>query len=205
MITVRSLATKMGSDIKALKTALRKEIEGKLGQLTPQERQRQSQIVKEKLFGLDQFKDARNISIYLSLDTEIDTEPIVRKIFQDQKRCFVPRYNKKVMEMVELHSMEDWTNLPVTKWNIKQPSFKDERKNALDEGLDLIILPGVAFTKNGDRLGHGGGYYDRFLRTVCKKQAKPPALIAVGFNVQVVDSIPTEETDYKLDMVLYSE
>ncbi|XP_056632823.1 5-formyltetrahydrofolate cyclo-ligase isoform X2 [Diorhabda sublineata] len=189
--------------IKTTKAIVRKRMEEKLASLSLQEKQKQSKIVREKLFQLDAFKNSKNVSIFLSMNSEIDTEPIVRKIFDSNKRCFVPRYNKKIMEMVELYSMEDWSTLPVTKWNIKQPSFEDGRINALDTGLDLIILPGVAFTREGDRLGHGGGYYDKFLDVICKKQPIPPILIALAFEEQVLDSLPTEKNDYKVDKVLF--
>ncbi|XP_057664766.1 5-formyltetrahydrofolate cyclo-ligase isoform X1 [Diorhabda carinulata] len=189
--------------IKTTKAIVRKRMEEKLASLSLQEKQKQSKIVREKLFQLDAFKNSKNVSIFLSMNSEIDTEPIVRKIFDSNKRCFVPRYNKKIMEMVELYSMEDWSTLPVTKWNIKQPSFEDGRINALDTGLDLIILPGVAFTREGDRLGHGGGYYDKFLDVICKEQPIPPILIALAFEEQVLDSLPTEKNDYKVDKVLF--
>ncbi|KAG5890636.1 hypothetical protein JTB14_034926 [Gonioctena quinquepunctata] len=198
------LTFKMGSAVKITKAVLRKEIEGKIALIPIEEKQRQSEIVKNKVFKLPQFRNANNISIYLSLDTEINTESIVRRIFEDGKKCFVPRYNKKVMEMVELISMADWETLPVTKWNIKQPSFNDVRKNALETGLDLIIAPGVAFTKEGHRLGHGGGYYDKFLKNISELQSVPPSVVAVAFKEQVVEELPTEETDFKMDLVLYA-
>lgn len=71
--------------------------------------------------------------------------------------------------------------------------------------MDLIISPGCAFTKDGYRLGHGGGYYDRYLRSVTESQTTPPAIIAVAFKEQIVDEVPVEETDFKIDMVLYDD
>nr|CAI5843313.1 unnamed protein product [Callosobruchus analis] len=139
------------------------------------------------------------------MDTEIDTEPVVRRIFEDGKQCFVPRYDRHTMNMVELHSIDDWANLPVTKWNIKQPSFEENRRDAMDTGLDLIVVPGVAFTKKGERLGHGGGYYDIYLSTIMKKQAKSPAMVGLAFKEQIVDEIPCEETDVQIDLVLYDD
>lgn len=101
------------SAAKLAKAALRKEIEGRIAATTVQNRESQSKIVIKKvsylsseifvftitylsmlslqLFGLSQFQDAKHVSIFLSLDTEVNTEPIVRKIFEDGKRCFVPR------------------------------------------------------------------------------------------------------------------
>ena len=72
------------------------------------------------------------------------------------------------MDMVRLYDMEDYDKLPVTKWNIKQPAEDEEREEALDaeEGLDLILIPGLAFTQGGARCGRGRGYYDTYLEKV---------------------------------------
>lgn len=74
-------------------------------------------------------------------------------------------------------------------------------------GLDLIIVPGVAFDKNNGRIGHGKGYYDRFFDEVKEfsllNDKKMPKLIAVAFNEQIVDEVPMSGTDHKVDFVLY--
>ncbi|KAL3288285.1 hypothetical protein HHI36_002733 [Cryptolaemus montrouzieri] len=110
------------------------------------------------------------------------------------------------MEMVKLYSMEDWENLPLTSWKIKQPKLKEQRENALDTGgLDLIILPGVAFTKDGKRIGHGGGYYDKYLKECREKQKKSPVTVALCFNQQYLENLPYESHDEKVDIVLCKE
>lgn len=69
----------------------------------------------------------------------------------------------------------------------------------------MIILPGVAFTTDGKRLGHGKGYYDQYQHDLSKLQEKRPTTIAIAFKEQVVDEVPCHEHDVILDMVLYSE
>lgn len=71
--------------------------------------------------------------------------------------------------------------------------------------MDLLIVPGVAFTKDGLRLGHGGGYYDKYQRKLREVQEVPPATIAVALKEQIVDEVPTEDTDVKIDLVLYAD
>lgn len=108
------------------------------------------------------------------------------------------------MEMVLLKSMQDYTELPLTKWKIKQPRIDEIREDALSTGgLDLIIVPGVAFTKTGDRMGHGMGYYDRYLQHCLEySSSRKPLTIALAFNEQILDMIPTDEKDFKMDLVL---
>ncbi|KAK9306713.1 hypothetical protein QLX08_002631 [Tetragonisca angustula] len=189
--------------VKSTKIALRKEMKDIILQLSTEEKQRQSRIVFKKLCSLPQFQESKRISLYLSTKDEIDTIQILKYIFDKKKEVFVPRYKGKEMEMIKLLSMQDYEALPLTKWNIKQPNVNELRENALETGgLDLIILPGVAFTANGKRLGHGMGYYDKFLDLCIKTQQKRPHLIAVAFNEQLWEDVPTSETDVILDLVL---
>lgn len=72
--------------------------------------------------------------MYLSTKDEIDTLPILKHIFDLEKEAFVPQYHGKIMKMAQLWSMKDYETLPLTKWNIKQPSSTECRKNALETG-----------------------------------------------------------------------
>ncbi|VDM84923.1 unnamed protein product [Strongylus vulgaris] len=71
--------------------------------------------------------------------------------------------------------------------------------------LDLMLLPGVAFTKDGDRLGHGMGYYDRMLADHKNRFGKLPLMYGLSLTQQMVDSVPLGETDIKLDGVIRAE
>lgn len=63
-------------------------------------------------------------------------------------------------------------------------------------------MPGVAFTKNGKRLGHGGGYYDRYIQNLRENQKNPVVTVAVAFNEQILDDIPTHEHDQNIDIIV---
>ena len=110
------------------------------------------------------------------------------------------------MEMVLLKDLLDYERLPVTKWNIKQPSDEEERPEALDDGsLDLILVPGMAFTKNGHRLGRGKGYYDTYLMKARNNVKNSPKTIALAFNEQVIDDVPVDKHDFIIDKVIYDK
>ena len=70
--------------------------------------------------------------------------------------------------------------------------------------LDLIIVPGVAFDKNKNRMGHGAGFYDEFITTFHNKFKRKPYLLGVALQEQIVDYIPTEPHDWKLDSIITS-
>jgi 5-formyltetrahydrofolate cyclo-ligase len=70
-------------------------------------------------------------------------------------------------------------------------------------GLDFILMPGLAFTREGLRMGRGKGYYDRYLNQVAEVQGRKPATVAVAFKEQIYESIPFDEHDVPVDLVLF--
>jgi len=129
---------------------------------------------------MTEYQNAKRIAIYMAMPTcEIKTEQIVLDCLASQKRVYIPHINKsdQSMDMLALRDVRDFQNLVPDKWGI--PSFTKEslelRDNALDisipinlqepgaVGLDLILIPAVAFDRDLNRLGHGKGYYDKFL------------------------------------------
>jgi 5-formyltetrahydrofolate cyclo-ligase len=144
------------------------------------------------LFRLPEFQNARAISVYLSMPTgEISTQGIVHSAFHQGKKVFVPyTYKMKksldnwptsIMDMVQLESLADYQSLQPDNWGIPTPSAEsiEGRPNAFggkgksegdqefphsEEGLDIVVMPGMAFDRRLERLGHGKGYYDFFLQ-----------------------------------------
>lgn len=142
----------------------------------------------------------------MSTTSEVNTTEIMKAAFQQRKAVFVPTYSGKVMEMVRLHSWEDYDSLPLTKWNIKQPELDHTRENAMEVGqLDIFFIPGVGFTTKGERMGHGMGYYDKYLtRYFNKFDRSRTKLFALAFNEQIVNKLPTDPHDVLLDKIFYS-
>ncbi|KAM8780620.1 5-formyltetrahydrofolate cyclo-ligase-like isoform 3-T3 [Rhynchonycteris naso] len=138
---------------------------------------------------------------------EIETEEIIKDIFQRGKTCFIPRYQfqSSHMDMVKLASPEEISSLPKTSWNIHQPGEDEVREEALSTGgLDLILLPGLGFDKEGNRLGRGRGYYDTYLQR-CEHQHAKPYTIALAFKEQICLQVPVDKNDMKVDEVLYED
>jgi len=144
---------------------------------------------------MDEYRMAKRISVYLSMDTrEIQTRRIVLHALDEGKTVFVPYIHKakeadtskysSTMSMLALHSRNDYESLQLDKWGIPSLAAEsvEQRKNCLgglglldgkptqplfkeQGGLDLIVVPGVAFDADRNRLGHGKGYYDKFFST----------------------------------------
>ncbi|KAK7499722.1 hypothetical protein BaRGS_00009063 [Batillaria attramentaria] len=188
--------------LRQAKATLRKEVKKRLAALTTEDKQQQSQIVLNKVLASGWFKDSHRVSLFLSMPDEIDTLPLLRAALNAGKQCFIPYYKGSDMSMVPLASMADYENLPVTKWNIKQPAEDDIRPDAINTGgLDVIFMPGLAFTKQGARLGRGKGYYDGYL-TKCHNAGILPRTVALIFREQLVDFVPIGETDVLVQDVL---
>ncbi|KAI3652907.1 hypothetical protein MP228_002332 [Amoeboaphelidium protococcarum] len=194
---------------KSAKKSLRKLYSDKLQQISQSSIQRQSNAVCQHLITLKSYQNARNVSVYLSMPGEIDTNLIIRHLFNDGKSVFVPSWNKDEMIMVRMQSYDEILTLPRNKWNIPEPKISDKSVIAYkpSEVLDLILMPGVCFDRTRMRLGHGKGYYDKFIAIASKyaldNGVSRPQLIALSLNEQISDdNVPTDAHDQQVDMVI---
>jgi 5-formyltetrahydrofolate cyclo-ligase len=116
------------------------------------------------------------------------------------------------MDMWTAESVDDIAGFPRGKWDIVQPEHDLEtRVSALgnDGQVDLVIVPGLAFTEDGGRLGRGKGFYDRFLSTLRERASEldrpRPAAVGIAFGEQRFDEVPTDQYDVTLDAVVFGE
>eukprot|EP00127_Corallochytrium_limacisporum_P000343 Clim_evm38s11 gene=Clim_evmTU38s11 len=153
---------------------------------------------EQHLMRAAEFETAQRIALYLHMATgECPTDTIIRACFAAKKQVFVPSYGPRGrMVMLEVYSEDDIKDLPSTKWGIQQPDIDDPtRADALlTGGLDLVVIPGLAFSREGHRLGRGAGYYDRFL----KKLTPNCHRWALCLNEQIVPSSEIPMMDYDI-------
>ncbi|XP_023408744.1 5-formyltetrahydrofolate cyclo-ligase isoform X6 [Loxodonta africana] len=119
--------------VRGAKQSLRAELKQRLQAMSAEERLRQSRLLTQKVIAHSQYQKSRRISIFLSMQDEIETEEIIKDIFQQGKTCFIPQYQfqSNHMEMVKLASPEEISLLPKTSWNIHQPAEGEVREEAL--------------------------------------------------------------------------
>ncbi|CAJ0575302.1 unnamed protein product, partial [Mesorhabditis spiculigera] len=199
-------SSKALTPLSAAKSQLRREIAAKLSKLPEEEIARQSRSVFLALVKKPEFVAARRVSVYVNTANEIITDEIIKKCLQDGKETFIPHFIRKcpTMRMLRLKNLAEFQNLDATLWNIRQHPQNSEAEEYIETGaLDLVLTPGVAFTKCGHRLGHGMGYYDRWLSDHEQRFGKQPLKIGLALNEQVIDSVPVDETDVSLDFVLH--
>ena len=142
--TSRRTMSAMATNVRDAKKLLRKEIKVKVAKISDEDKIMQSRKVTELVLKMPEYQKANSLSIYLHMNDEIQTEELLKHSLEQEKKCYIPRYfmGGNHMEMVLLRDMDDYMNLPLTKWNIKQPRDDEERPEALDHGLDLMLIPG---------------------------------------------------------------
>jgi len=157
--------------------------------LSHEETAEKSKKIADFLFSLDEFKKAKTILCYMSIKNEVETIDIVTKAFKE-KKVVLPITND--IKLSELSKFE----FEKGSYNVPEPKVK---KIVKPEVIDLAIIPGIAFDKHGSRIGYGKGYYDKLLKQVSAKK------IALAYEFQIVQEIPTEAHDVKMDMIITEE
>lgn len=151
--------------------------------------------IYNKLINSELYLKAKNIFIYISFDKEIETKRIINKALNDEKNVYIPKIYRhdKSMKAIRLKSFED---LKENSMGILEPIDDSDYINK--EEIDLIIVPGVVFDLNGNRIGYGGGYYDRYLEDISEINNK----VVLAYDLQVVDFIESESHDINIDYII---
>ncbi len=174
------------------KKELRKIIQQKKKLLSKEDKDREALLVFEQLEKLIAFHKAEHILSYWSLPDELETQHFVEK-WHSRKNIYLPRV---VGDHVEVVPYKGYGMMQKGAFNILEPSGQ---AIADLKQIDFVIVPGVAFTTNGCRMGRGGGYYDRLLPLL--EQA---VKIGVCYQCQIVEDLPIEKHDVKMDTVLFA-
>lgn len=150
-----------------------------------------------RLFELDFYQKSDKILVYVSYQDELDTFPVIRRALGDGKCVYVPRCIPGAAgEMCFHRIMDPARDLHGGMYGIPEP---DPEAELFPGGAALCIVPGLAFTSSGHRLGYGGGYYDRFLSSF------PGESVGYCFQEQIVRELPCEPWDVPLSGVVTPE
>ncbi|QQZ10859.1 5-formyltetrahydrofolate cyclo-ligase [Heyndrickxia vini] len=176
------------------KKELREHLKKELSLIDRCTYEQNSYLIAKQLFGLQQFNAASTVAITLSRFPEVDTWQIIRKGWEVGKRMVVPKCLPKTKEMV-FREITSFKQLESVYFGLFEPIDCQTIEVKKDE-LDLIIVPGITFTRNGYRIGFGGGYYDRFLSDYQGKT------ISLAFSAQIKLDIPIEKHDIPVQRII---
>ena len=175
------------------KKKVRKEIKTSLEQLTDEQRVDYTKQISRQLFNLSEWKKAKIIGITISIPPEVPTLHIIEQAWREGKEVAIPKCNpeNKTMQFKKITSFEQ---LESVYSGLLEPV--EHTLKVMPDEINLLIVPGLAFTRDGYRLGFGGGYYDRFL------SGYNGSTVSLAFECQLMDKVPTELHDIPVHQVV---
>ena len=154
-----------------------------------------SEKITKKLLSMDQYRQAASILFYTSFRSEVITDDMINAAINQGKKVFLPVVSKseKRLDIKNINSIDD---LVISPLGIREP--KPEGPIVDEKKINLVIVPGCCFDKQGYRLGYGGGYYDRLIGEL----REDTLTIALAFESQVIKSVPVDKHDKKIDTLI---
>ncbi len=168
-------------------------------QISPAERIRMSEQITEMVRRQEAYRAAEDILCFVSYGSEVVTDDLIEQALREEKRVYVPSVTDAgsgAMEFVRITGLQE---LAEGYKGIREPVSGDVYAPDCTRQA-LMILPGVAFDRQGHRIGYGGGFYDRYLERIHK--ICPMKTIAIGFQIQIVDWIEPGEYDMPYDVLI---
>jgi 5-formyltetrahydrofolate cyclo-ligase len=176
------------------KKEFRKTILSEMKNLTRPLYEQYSYELALQLFNDNMWKQAEIVGVTVSNYPEVDTLQIIRKAWEQGKKVVVPKCYPKDKTMT-FHELSEFTQLESVYYGLLEPKISQSPEIAADL-IDLLIVPGLAFSKSGYRLGFGGGYYDRFLAGYNGNT------VSLAFPIQLKDDIPIEVHDISVKKLI---
>ncbi len=155
-----------------------------------------SKSVSEKFFALAEFEKSWKIMFYLSFNQEVSTDQMVDRSIELKKQVLAPKIQGLGLSVWSISGRDQC--LP-NQWGIPEPEEKKGARLLVNwSEIDLIVVPGLAFDRQGHRLGFGRGYYDRFLRQL----TGDVFTVGLAFDFQMLENIPAATDDFSVDCVV---
>ena len=180
------------------KQELRQRLKAVRQSLDPEWVLQASQAIQETLVQLPEYQSSRSIMSYVSTGKEVETHRLLLRMKRESKVVVIPWCEG---DELRLFRWESFDELDRGTLNILEPRpdlRSKETKIFSPHELDLVLVPGLAFDRNGNRLGRGRGYYDRFLKTLPRRVVR----IGLAFECQLVERVPVSPNDEKVDLIL---
>lgn len=179
------------------KKKLREACLVKLRSLSSEQRVAINNDLQTQLFEQPAWKNAKTIGITVSLKHEWDTWPIIEKAWHQNKQIVVPKCNP-VDKSMTFYRIETKDDLEIQYFNLKEP-IEARTCKVNKESIDLLIVPGVVFDHKNYRVGHGGGYYDRFLEDFNADT------VSLAWHGQIIDQIMIESFDQPVKKLIVAK
>ena len=176
-----------------MKSNTRKRLAHIRNSFNPKERNKLSELIKNNLLNLEEYKNAKTVLLYCSFGSEVETNNMIRKSV-DNKITLLPLIipEEKTIVACKIQDVKNDVNPGYSDILEPRKHCKEHNKNK----INLVIVPGIAFGEKGERLGYGGGYYDRFLKDFTGD------IVGICFENQITDKILLENHDIKMHKIV---
>ena len=171
------------------KSRLRKQLLDQRDNLSPDFIGIASSKIQDNLRRIDHYRNANSVGAYYAVGSEVRTKAILQEILNAGKELALPKVDKDDLIFKRISSFSD---LEMGNFSVFEPK---ERCETIKK-LDVILVPAIALTRDGFRLGYGFGYYDRYLHSKRSKK------ISLSYSKQIVKSIPFDNHDVKMDFIV---
>jgi 5-formyltetrahydrofolate cyclo-ligase len=179
-----------------LKSEIRKQVLARRDALSAAARKSCSTLITKRLLVLDAYRSASCVMAYVTFGSEFETGDFIADLLAHGKKLVLPRVERG-SRVLTLHEVQDpRLQLEAGVWGIRQP--RADCPVAAASQVDFVLVPGVAFTERCERLGYGGGFYDRFIGGLASR----PALIAAAYSLQLVPALPLSKSDQRVERVV---
>jgi 5-formyltetrahydrofolate cyclo-ligase len=179
----------------ATKEELRQQMRARLAAQNPGDVRMKSAAIWERLSVLGEFTGATRSLIYVSKAMEVDTRGLIQQLLAMGRQVCVPWFDDAKKQYIASELRDFALDLKSGQFGILEPKPEAVRPVSGD-GINAVLLPGLAFDETGNRLGRGMGYFDRILRDVCGIK------IAVAYDFQILSEVPTEAHDAPVDFIV---
>jgi len=177
------------------KAALRKEILARRDSIPVAVRKLKDRAIEERLFSLVEMQHSGTIFFFASFRSEVYTFGMIRRSLEEGRRVALPRVEGADLGLYLIKSLDE---LAPGYMKIPEPTvLTDERKIGIHD-VDAVIVPGAAFDRSGNRIGYGGGFYDRLLAGV----QKTIPIIALTYEEQVIGAVPADRHDKSVSIIV---
>lgn len=178
-----------------MKHRTRQHVKAKLAKIKHHHAVARSLLIAHTLQNLPQFIEASSVMLYMTIPGEVDTQPIAQKCFELDKTVVVPKPCPDTKHMKPVICTPSQLSDFNPKLGLRSPAGS---ATLPPENIDIIIIPALAFDRKCNRLGRGGGFYDRFLKQKNLRALK----IGVAFTEQILPSLPIDNYDTPVDLVV---
>lgn len=185
----------MNEDIGVKKADVRKYCLAQRALLSESERRNKSLLIEKKLTEMWEFRKAHTVMLFLNFRDEVETTDLAEWVIGHNKQLVLPRCaSKGILQLFEVRDLS--TDLESGAWGIREPKRTDTETDPKE--IDIVVVPGVGFDRQGNRLGYGGGFYDRLFTRL---KPNTPRL-ALAFECQIISNVPVDIHDAKMTKLI---